>query len=79
MKDARAMRRFGENLKRLRGEAGLTQEALAKKIGSYQANVAEYESGEVDPRFSVVRRIAKILKVSLDELDGDRVPEIAAG
>lgn len=39
-------RRLGDRLKRLRGRAGLTQSALAERLGERQAFVSEYEHGQ---------------------------------
>ncbi|MFH1786665.1 MAG: CBS domain-containing protein [archaeon] len=44
-------------LKQLRIKAGLTQEALARKAGVSQAMVARVESGDVDPRTSMLNKI----------------------
>jgi transcriptional regulator with XRE-family HTH domain len=42
--------------KALRKRAGVTQAALAKKAGLYQANISEIENGLIDPSFSTVER-----------------------
>jgi len=51
-------------LKRLRLEAGLTQERLAELVGVSQAHVAKIERGKVDPRLSTINRILKALNES---------------
>ena len=48
---------LGEELKRLRREAGLTQRQLAELAGVSQSLIARIESGSVDPRASTLRRI----------------------
>ncbi|EZQ03052.1 XRE family transcriptional regulator [Candidatus Acidianus copahuensis] len=50
-----------EEIKRLRRLAGITQAQLAKRIGVSQSFIAKIESGRIDPKLSLVRRI-------LDEL-----------
>lgn len=59
---------IGDNLKRLRLERGLTQEALAKAAGVKQNNVSKYELGRSRPNGTSLRKIATGLRVSLDEL-----------
>ena len=51
----------GEELRRLRKEAGLTQRELAKLAGVSQSLIARIESGTVDPRASTLRRILQAL------------------
>jgi len=50
------------DIKRLRVKVGLSQTALAKKVGVSQAHIAKIESGKVDPRFSTVEKIFRCLK-----------------
>jgi len=42
----------------LRNEAGLSQEELAKKIGTTQSAIARMESGKVVPRLESLAKIA---------------------
>jgi len=51
----------GEELKRLRKEAGLTQRELARLAGVSQSLIARIESGTVDPRASTLRKILQAL------------------
>ena len=44
--DSAAHRRFCEQLRTLREHAGLTQSALAQRLGVRQAVVSEYERGQ---------------------------------
>lgn len=50
------------DIRRLRIKVGLSQTALAKKVGVSQAHIAKIESGKVDPRFSTVDKIFRCLK-----------------
>lgn len=50
------------DIRRLRIKVGLSQTALARKVGVSQAHIAKIESGKVDPRFSTVERIFRCLK-----------------
>lgn len=51
----------GRDLKRLRELAGLTQSELAKRIGVSQSLIAKIESGKIDPKLSIVKRIIEEL------------------
>ncbi|BBD71757.1 inosine-5-monophosphate dehydrogenase [Sulfodiicoccus acidiphilus] len=44
-------------LKQLRELAGLTQKELAKRVGVSQSLIAKVESGRIDPKVSLVKRI----------------------
>lgn len=66
-------------LARLRMERGLSQVDLSKLAKTSQSHIARIELGEVDPRLSTVRKIAKALNVSVAEVDQivevDETPE----
>ena len=59
---------LAEQLKRLRAARGLSQEALAKKAHVSRGYLARIELGRHDPTLSVLRRLAKGLRVSVGEL-----------
>ncbi len=65
--------RFGENLKRQRIEAGLSQEALGRSCRLHRTEISLLERGERDPRLSTIVRLARCLDVPpaalLTELD----------
>src|SRR3954447_11537493 len=68
--------RFGEIIKRLRQEAGLSQAGLAAAAGIHTRQITRYESGEQQPALDVGKRLAQALGVTLDELagaPGDRI------
>ncbi|MBI5390173.1 CBS domain-containing protein [Candidatus Woesearchaeota archaeon] len=48
-------------LKQLRRDMGLTQHELAKGSGVSQSLVAKIEAGEIDPRYSSVRKLEEFL------------------
>ncbi len=55
------MSNFGELVKRLRKEKGLTLEAVAKKIGSHKGYVSGIENGKVNPpSVKIIRKFAKL-------------------
>jgi transcriptional regulator with XRE-family HTH domain len=66
---------FGENLKRLRVEKGISQEDMAKKIKIHANHLSRYERGLSAPSIEVVEKMAKLLDVSIDELVSGSVNE----
>ena len=55
-------------LRDLREQAGLSQRALALRLGVRQQAVCRWEAGEVWPRSWMLRPLAGALGVSVDEL-----------
>ncbi len=47
-------------------DAGLTQAALAERIGTKQSAIARLESGSAKPNFSMLQRLADALEVSFE-------------
>src|SRR4051794_16449297 len=67
---------FGEIIRRLRQEAGLSQAGLAAAVGIHTRQITRYESGEQQPALGVAQRLAQALGATLDELagaPGDRI------
>lgn len=62
--------KFGDNLKKLRTEMGITQTELAKVIGVKPSTVGMYETGDRQPNFEIEEKIADFFNVSLDYLRG---------
>lgn len=58
---------FGMNVRRLRGERGLSQEALADAVELAVTYVGQIERGLRNPTLGVVERFAGVLEV--DPLD----------
>jgi XRE family transcriptional regulator, regulator of sulfur utilization len=61
-------RALGATFKRLRDEAGLSQEDLASRAEITMNSYGRIERIEVNPTWTTVRRIAESLQVSLAEL-----------
>jgi transcriptional regulator with XRE-family HTH domain len=61
---------FGRRLAALRKERGLTQIQLAEAIGSNQRLLSYYENVADHPPAAVIAELARVLKVSADELLG---------
>lgn len=59
---------FGDELARIRRERGLTQVALAQRIGVHPSQLHRYEVGEAQPTLDVIRRLCVALSVSSDGL-----------
>jgi transcriptional regulator with XRE-family HTH domain len=62
------MRTLGREIKKARIDKGWKQKELQEKTGLSQKYLSEIEGEKVDPRFSIVQRIADALGVSLDQL-----------
>ena len=61
---------FGEKLKELRMQAGLTQAQLAQRIGVTKSVVSFYELRERSPSPDVLMKLSAIFHVSTDYLLG---------
>jgi transcriptional regulator with XRE-family HTH domain len=59
---------FPQRLVALRKEKGLTQQALADRVGVHVMQIRRYESGASQPTLDVIRRLAVALSVSADTL-----------
>jgi transcriptional regulator with XRE-family HTH domain len=59
---------LGYAIRELRTESSLSQEALADRTELEPAEIARIESGQADPAWGDVRRIAQALGVSLESL-----------
>ena len=64
------MKTFGIRLKELRTEKGLSQKALAEKLGCNQSMVCFWENGVNEPTESSIRKTALFFEVSTDYLLG---------
>lgn len=51
-----------------RGKRGLTQAKLAKPAGTTQRHIADLESGKQGGSLEIMARIAKALRVKIDDL-----------
>ena len=62
---------FGEKIRKIRIERGLSQEKLAFLSGLHRTYVGAIERGERNVSFKNIEKIAKTLKVNLEELFRD--------
>ncbi|MFJ7999892.1 helix-turn-helix domain-containing protein [Streptomyces sp. NPDC096310] len=65
-----AMRRVGEEIQRLRTEAGLQQEAVGQALGVSRYTVGKIERGRAFPTDEQLPKLFKILDVTADERAG---------
>ena len=59
---------FGQLLRRLRRERGLTQRELARRLGLSQATICSYEAGRKHPSLQRLSTLARALRVPEGEL-----------
>lgn len=60
---------IAKNIKAFRANAGLTQEALARKADISYNTIIKLESGAIkDPRISTLLKVASALGISIDGL-----------
>lgn len=71
---------FGEQVRRLRNERGLTQRALAALVGLSQAQISLHEKGEDVPASPIRPQYAAALGITPDDLEDlisrDRLKEL---
>ena len=69
---------FGEIIKKLRTDKGLTQDELAEKIYVTRTAISKWESDRGFPNIESLKTISKYFSVSLDELlSGEEILAIA--
>ena len=59
---------IGENIKRLRKEAGMTQRELGDALQISVSNVTKYEKGQLEPNLAILKKLCATFNVSADEL-----------
>lgn len=62
---------FGARVAEARQRAGISQETLGHRVGLTRPQVWLIERGRIDPRFSMVAKIAAVLKVTVAQLAGE--------
>lgn len=68
---------FGQRLRAIRKEKGLSQDDFAALLGTSKQVLSRYEIGQRVPKITQVQQYAKALNVSADYLMGDSVEEAA--
>lgn len=70
------MMKFGEKVKQLREEKGMTQQTLAERLYVTRQAVSKWERGTRYPDLLTVKKIAQVLEISVDELlSGEELKE----
>ena len=70
------MKEIGKRLKYLREGIGVSQEKLAKMLGTTQSSINRYEKGQTEMPIELFRKYADLFDVSLDYIFGRAdVPE----
>lgn len=65
---------FGDNLKKVRKEKGLSQEALAEKINVVRQTISKWEKGLSIPDGDMLIKLSQVLEVPVETLLGSKVP-----
>lgn len=60
--------RLKNRMKEFRTLKRMKQIALAKKVGVFQSEISEIETGERKPNIYLARKIAKVLGAGVDEI-----------
>lgn len=67
---------LADNLKRLRKEHSLSQEALADKLNVSRQSVSKWESNQAYPEMDKVLQICDLFNLTLDELMNQNIKEV---
>jgi transcriptional regulator with XRE-family HTH domain len=65
------LKTFGEKIRKIRTEQGLSQERLAFLSGLHRTYIGAIERGERNVSFKNIEKIANTLKVNLEDLFRD--------
>ncbi len=60
--------KFGENLKRIRTERGITQGDISRSLGVSRGFISNIENGKANPTLATIAKLAKAIGVSSDKL-----------
>ena len=59
---------IGENIRKARKAAGVSQKELAERLQVYQKDISRWENGERTPTMDVFKKIWRELNASADEI-----------
>lgn len=60
--------KFGENMKKIRLEKGMSQGDICRALGLDRAYISNVENGKQNLTLSTMEKVAKVLGVSVDQL-----------
>lgn len=66
---------FSETLRNVREDRGLSRKQVADSIGVTVSSYASYETGRREPKYAILRKLSKVLNVSVDYLLGTDADE----
>jgi transcriptional regulator with XRE-family HTH domain len=66
--NSKAVKKFAENMKKIREAKGITQGDIFRATKIERAYVSNLESGKQNPTLETIEKIAKTLGVGIDEL-----------
>ena len=71
---------FGEKLKKLRNESGLTQDELAERLYVTRTAISKWETNKGYPNIESLKAIASFFSITVDDLlSSDEILTIAEG
>lgn len=63
-----AAQKFGENMKKIRTEKGMSQGDICRALGLDRGYISNVENGKQNLTISTMEKFAKVLGVSIDQL-----------
>ena len=66
--DKELLHRFGQHLKKLREDKGISLNLFAFENDLSKSTISRIENGLVDPKFSTIYKISKSFEIPMDEL-----------
>jgi transcriptional regulator with XRE-family HTH domain len=65
------LKQFGDHLKKLRMEKGISGAELSRMLFMDKPNLTRLEKGRVNPSLYILKQISEALNISLDEMFRD--------
>ncbi len=69
---------IGTRIKRIRMDKGLTQKEVANLLKIPYSTYSNYENNNREPNYGTIKKIAKILETSVDEILYSKTAEVTA-
>ena len=67
-----------KNIRDLRKSAGLTQAALAERLGMNRATISKYETGDICPPIPIIRKLCNIFGCDFHDIVQEDAPQKSA-